>query len=371
MAFQIKDFASIVVSAINWMRATSSKVTDFNVGSTARTLIEAPAVEIDEYYMQMLTGLSEAIPVSVYNSFDFAALAAIPATGVVRVSITSSGNAVVIGAGTTFSAAGKSATYVATSDVTIAAGNTFGDVPVACNSAGVVGNIASAAIFTLSPPPPGFVSASNAAPFLNGRDDESPDQRKLRFSAYIAALNRSTLAALVYGAKTAVRLDPSGSELERVASAVPVEPYLADNAQPVAWVKLYVHNGSGATSGALVALTQNVINGYTDVQGNQIPGWKAAGVKVDVLAATDAPLNVTGVITSAGGYDHVAQCTSAAAALSAYLAGLGVGETAVRSEMIALVMNIEGVYNVALSAPAGDTVPAATAKIMPGVIAIT
>ena len=63
MAFQIKNFASIVASMINRMSATQNKVTDFNVGAVGRTLIEAPAIEIDQLYQQMFNGLKEAIPV--------------------------------------------------------------------------------------------------------------------------------------------------------------------------------------------------------------------------------------------------------------------------------------------------------------------
>jgi hypothetical protein len=38
MAFQIKNFVSIVAAMVNHMRATQDKITDFNVGSVARTL---------------------------------------------------------------------------------------------------------------------------------------------------------------------------------------------------------------------------------------------------------------------------------------------------------------------------------------------
>src|SRR3546814_7934576 len=87
MAFQTKDFVSIVASMINWMRSTQSKITDFNIGSVARTMVEAPAAEIDELYQQFFFGLKEAIPVSVYQSFDFEPIEAVPAAGLVRISI--------------------------------------------------------------------------------------------------------------------------------------------------------------------------------------------------------------------------------------------------------------------------------------------
>ena len=66
MSFQIKDFLSIVASMVNYMRGATSKITDYNVGSVARTMVEAPAIEIDQLYQQMLFGLRDAIPTATY-----------------------------------------------------------------------------------------------------------------------------------------------------------------------------------------------------------------------------------------------------------------------------------------------------------------
>lgn len=371
MAFQIKDFASIVASCINWMRASTQKVTDFNIGSTARTLIEGPAAELDQLYMQMFIGLKEAIPVSVFNSFSFDRLAARAASGQVRVIITSSASATLIPAGTTFKTATKSGTYVSTADVTIAAGNTQGDVPVVYSVDGVEGNLSSGLAFTPSPAPANYVSASNVAAFIDGRAEETDDERKLRFNAFIATISRATVDSLKYGAKTAEILNSSGSVVERVASAIVVEPYLADPLQPTGWSKVYIHNGSGSTSAGLVTLVSQIIAGYTDSAGVVHSGWKAAGVKVDVIAAGDQLLGVTGVITSLPGYDHAKHIADATAAISAYLTVLDIGAKAIRAQIIELVMSIDGVYNFTVSSPAGDTTPAATDKILPGTLAIT
>src|SRR3546814_2193358 len=112
MAFQTKDFVSIVASMINWMRSTQSKITDFNIGSVARTMVEAPAAEIDELYQQFFFGLKEAIPVSVYQSFDFEPIEAVPAAGLVRISIAPVASNTIIPAGTTFTPQGGSTSYV-------------------------------------------------------------------------------------------------------------------------------------------------------------------------------------------------------------------------------------------------------------------
>lgn len=371
MAFQIKDFASIVASCINWMRASNSKITDYNVGSVARTLLEAPAAEIDELYQQMFIGLKEAIPVSVYNSFDFEKLGAATASGLVRVTVTSDSAARVIPAGTSFFVPGRTTTYESISDTTIPASATFVDVTVVATAEGSIGNIPSGLAFRVAPAPSGFVSAVNLAAFSGGRDEETDEERKLRFIAYIGSLNRGTVAALRYAMSTVVLYDAAGLETERVQYSAVVEPWLSDANQPVGLVRCYIHNGVGGTTTALVNRTKDVIYGYEEADGTLVPGWKAAGVNVEVIAATQQTLNVTAVLTAASGYSKSTLVSLAQSEIYEYIASLPIGATAIRSEMIALAMNIDGVTNFTVSAPTGDTTAAVSVKLMPGTITIT
>lgn len=369
MAFQIKDFRSIVASMINLMRGTTNKVSDYNKGSIVRTVVEAPGAEMDQLYQEMFIGLKEAIPVSVYNSFDFTRLPSVPASGLIRVSIAVQSSAVTIPTGTSFKTVGKSVTYTSAADVVIGAGSTFADVLVSASAAGVSGNLDALASFSLTPVPTGFTSATNQVAFSNGQDAETDDQRKLRFNVFIATLNRGTIEAVKYGMKTAVLYGASGVETERVRYTSVVEPYLADSSQPIAWLQCYVHNGVGNTSGALVSHTAEVIAGYTDANGNLIPGWKAAGVKVDVLAATEKIVNVAvGTLTLIGGYDEDAVKDAIDSAIFTYLASLNIGVSAIRSEIIAIAMGVAGVYNFTVTLPTGDTTAAANEKIMPGIV---
>jgi hypothetical protein len=76
VAFRTKDFLSIVGGMINWMRGATDKVTDYRIGSVTRTMLEAPAIEIDELYQNMLRGLVDGIPVAIYQGFGFERLPA-------------------------------------------------------------------------------------------------------------------------------------------------------------------------------------------------------------------------------------------------------------------------------------------------------
>lgn len=343
MSFQLKDFVSIVASMINWMKSTQTAVTDFNEGAIARTLVEAPAAEIEELYRRMLDGLKEAIPVATYNSFNFNALPAEPTTGLVRVVISSQSSAVLIQGGTVFTYQNGAVSYTSEQTVTIPAGNTYADVLVSAATAGSIGNLAANTAFTLSPVPTGFVSASNLSQWINGTDAETDDQRQLRFAAYIQSLARATVPALQYGLSTVSLTDSSGNVIERVASSQIIEPYETDNTQPIGLVNCYIHNGVGNTSAALVAQAKTVLYGYTDSHGNKVPGWKAAGVHVETYAATELAMNLKGTVTALPGYDQPTLAASATQTADAYIIGLGTGAPFEVSEVIKRVKLITGV----------------------------
>lgn len=366
--FQMKNMVSVAAALLNHFRGVQSEVTDLNVGGVARTMLEASAIEIDELYQQMFNGIKEAIPVAVFNAFSFSKRSAIPASGLMLVTITASATDTLISAGTVFANSALGTNYVSQEDVIIADGDTTGEVLVAATLAGVIGNIPSAQSFTASPAPSNFVSAVNVGAYITGEDEETDDERKQRFAVFVSTLPRGTKAALVYGAKQARIVNSLGLETERVRTVSVVEPYLADINQPIAWVKVFIHNGVGSTSADLVARAAEVIAGYTDENDVQVPGWKAAGVHVDVIAATEVPVDVTGTLTAAPGYDSADLCQMAEDTITAYLRSLGIGETYLESEAVFRVKSIEGVVNIT-GLPA-DLTSDEDEKIMPDAISV-
>lgn len=372
-AFQIKDFASIVASMLNLMQSTQTKITDFNPGSINRVMLESSAAEMDELYQQMLNGLLQAIPVSVYNSFGFSALPSQAASGQMTVNITSQATNTPIVAGTIFTSAttGQTYTLVGITQI-IAAGSTTLDMPVVATDEGADTNLGAATAFTLSPIPAGFVSAANPNAFINGSDAETPAQQLIRFNGYITTLQGATEGAIVYGAKTATVTDVNGNVIERVATAVIVEPYLTDNTQPISNIFCFIHNGVGSTSVALENKCQQIIDGYTAPNGTLVRGYKAAGVICTVGLATEQPINVTGVLTAKAGFTHSVLVTQAKSVISAYLLGVIAGGEAQFSLLETLVMLIPGVADFVISTPTANVnSTGANYKIMPGTLTIT
>lgn len=373
MAFQIKDFASVAASMINWCKAVTTKVTDYSIGSVVRTLLEAAAIEIEELYMRMLIGLKEAIPVSVYTSFGFNKLPALPASGMVRFTAPAAvASNLIVPAGTTVRVPGAAILYATTVENFIPTGSTFVDIPVAATTTGTPGNVAAAALTELVTPVTGISAVSNPNAFSNGRDAETDAERKTRFQDYISTLARGTKSALIYGVKTANLTNADGVITEYIGQASVLEPWLTDNAQPVGLVKLYVYSNSGVTSGGLITQAQKIIDGYYDANGVAVPGWKAAGVRVDVTAATSKAVAITGVVTVDSAYVAATVRSAVQAAMSAYIQGLDVGVTVQRAELVAIAKrDVPGVLNITMTVPAADVTCLISEKAVPGVFTLT
>lgn len=372
MAFQLKDFPSIAASMINHARATQSKLTDFNVGSVARTILEAPAIEIEELYQQMWNGLMEAIPVSVYNAFGFERVPASPAFGVVRVIVTPSSTPSTVPAGSIFEAAGDlPRSFVSLADTAIAANASFVDVQVRAQLPGTAGNVLAGTVFTVQPAISTMLSAGALGIFVGGRDEETDDQQKARFAAFIRTISRSTTSALDYGVRSAVVRSANGAIMERVQFQSIVEPWVTDLSQPPALVNVHIHNGVDGASAALLEEVRRVLFGYRDAAGKIVPGWKAAGVRVDVYAAASVAVPVTGTVAVGAGFDVADVVAQVSAAITDYIAALDIGSDVLFAEIVAAAMSVPGVINYLPDTPVADVAIATTSKSVPGAMTIT
>jgi hypothetical protein len=345
MAFQIKDFRSIVASMVNHVRATSTQLTDFRVGSVTRTLLEAPATEMEELYQQMFTGLKEAIPAALYPPFGFDLLPAAPAAVNLTFSVDKAAeSAIKIPAGTAVSAPGGSVTYATTEQGVIAEGETEVILAAVASVTGAIGNCGADSLTQLRNPIAG-VSVTNEQSVINGRDAETEIQRAARFRAYIASLARSNVQGVGYGASTAQVVDDSGQILEYVFAHKVVEPYLADNDKPLGYVDIYIWNGRDSASSELVSVAQSIVDGYNDSDGSRVAGYVSAGVVATVHPTTEAYIAIHATITAEPGYALSAIAQPIQAAIADYITSLGIGEGFVVSEAIARAMEVAGVAN--------------------------
>lgn len=345
--FEPKPFEQIAADMIERLRASTDKITDFNEGSVARSMLEAGAVELDDFYQSVYLGLLSAIPEAIYQGFGFDRLDEVAAYGTITITASQT---VTIPAGYAVETR-TGVRFTTTEAVTV---TDQADVPVRCTQAGIIGNVPAGEVTLPVTALSGVTGVTNAAPISNGRNTETDAERQSRFNDYIAAISRSTKEAIRYGASQAQVLAADGTVLEYVEEVRVYEPFEDDPTKPIGFVRVLISGAGGQTSAALVTETQRVIDGYVAADGSEVVGWKAAGVIAEVYPVTQVVVDCDGEIDLEAGADAFAVAASVEAAILGYLASLQIGEAVVVSEIIAAAQSVAGVYDYRSLSPAAN-----------------
>lgn len=347
-------FAEIVASQVEQVRTTTDQITDFNVGSVARSLLEANAVALDDYYQEMYLGLLQAIPTAVYTGFGFDLLPAIAAAGTVVLTRATGDtqSALVVPAGTRLVAV-SGVFYVTDADATIAPASTSTTVTVTAEVVGALGNTGPNTLSTAATE----VTATNPALVAGGRDAETDEQRAERFVAYIRALSRGTLPALTYAATLPALYHPvTGVLSERVQRAAVFET--------PGHVDLFVHNGSYGASEALLTAVQDLIDGYYDDDlATWVGGYRPAGMRVDVQPMVNTPLDVAIELTAARGAVVATLAADLSDRLATWIAAAVAGQAVRPIDLINVALGVDGVAAATILTPTTTLTVAADAVL--------
>lgn len=337
MTFQLKNFKSIVASMVNYSKATQDRITDFHVGSVARTLLEGPAIEIDEFYQQVFFGLMDAIPVAVYQAFRFERLPAACASGLVRFSLSEARSSkVTIPAGTSVSSSSDDVSYVTEEEASIPAGSAYVDVRVISTGTGSAYNRFSGTIDQLDTTINGIDDVISITPMSGGREEENDEDMKTRFIEYVTAISRSTVKAVQYGAKQAT-VTQDGVVTEYVAQVGLQES--------PGHVDIYIYGSGGTPSSRLIANCQKLIDGTYDAStGQYVEGWRPCGVAVVVSAMTVQSVAITLSVEVTDSSFRTAQMKNTIkSVIDAALSRIEVGGSMTIAELRSDILNIHGV----------------------------
>ena len=361
--YQPKPFFDITSDLVEACRTSTDQLTDFNVGSVVRTLLESQAVGLEDLYIAFNQGVQEAIPSALYAAFDFQRLPAVRARGKLRITISQAGSDFVLPSGTLFSTAGGDANFESDESLTIAAGQTVGEVSAVCTTSGVVGNVPSNTITLLTGASLTVQSVTNPIAFSQGADLESDAQMKARFQAFIGSIARATPASLDYAARNQKRYNEDGTILEQVAR-VAIQEFAG-------YVRIFIYNGSGSTSDALVNQVQLAIDGYYDaVNEVTIPGYRSAGVFVWVGAMAEKPVTVTASVDLLPGYGATSAMELAVRTSLEYAIRTSrSGEPLTVARMQNAVLSVPGVRDVVIT-PAQSIDCAANEALIPSAVTI-
>ncbi len=105
----------------------------------------------------------------------------------------------------------------------------------------------------------------------------------------------------------------------------------------------------------LLAEVQRVVNG--DEQDRiRYPGWKAAGTRVRVRFPFVRQIDVRLALTPKEGFARTDLASPVTAAVEAYINGLGLGAEVVLARIVALAMDVPGVFDATALLPTGNVV---------------
>lgn len=360
MSFQIKDFNSITLSLINHSRLVTDKITDFLPGSVARTLLEAPAVEIEELYLQMLLGLRDAIPVATFKPFGFEKLPAARANGFVSISRSPApSEPITIPLGTTFGTT-DGRVYTSTEALVWAAGVSVVRVPVQSSIVGAAGNVAAGVINSTRLAGDGYVVSNSA--ITTGRDVESDQEREARFAEFVRSLSRGTVSACRYAVSVASVLDGDGN-LDEYVTRIGMQEDLGR-------LRLWIYSSRGLASDALLERAQQLLDGYTTEDGTVVPGYRPAGVRVDALRMVERQVPLTVAVSMFPGYDlTTAVRQSIADRFATTIRAVPPGETLFLKTLVEDMLAVDGVRLI-VPQSTENIACAANEALVPGLLTI-
>lgn len=378
--FNRQTMEQITQKMIDWSRGATGQLTDWRVGSKNRTIYEAVAIVMEDLYDKMYKGIKTAVQTNLYTTMSFTPFPAVNATGIVRFYAQTAPDPsapVTISMGTQVQAnptdTDPPVTFQTTQDanlvynsptelgnVTINGVSVTGwyyvDIPVVCTQAGTIGNVGANAITTMIGAPPGIDAVNNGTEFTTGQEEENLAQQKARFQLFVQSRTRGTIDSIQAAAESAEVLDATGTFIqERTITAI-----VNDG---VGTFDVYLWNGVGAASQALLDATKQIIDGYVDSDGNVVPGYKPAGIPYNVYSVNVQSVPISLTITPLNGYavtdDDVALGnddvrTAITNAVSSYFATLAPGQTMILSAIEAAIKQVEGVYDVQITDPTGN-----------------
>lgn len=338
MAFQIKNFNSIVLAMLNNAKATQGAITDWNVGSAARTLVEVPAVELEEFYQRMLYGILDAIPVAIYHAFGFDSTPAAAAAGNITISFSQPiVDSFDIPAGSIFKNPSTNISYLTQSYVVVPVGSTSVVLLVVADQVGTIGNAPANAITQAI-----GVYLPNTASILSdtittGANKESDIARMTRFSEFVGSLARGTPSAVMYAAQQAVVLNGAGTVIEYVT--------LARMNEMPGTVDIYLHSSEGNPSTELLKAAKILIDGSFDGV-SYTAGYRPIGIRVRVLPMAERLINLPIIVSATG--DRLMLVSEIKTAVDLLFYAALPGSVLAVQKIIDVILGVSGVLSVVI-----------------------
>ena len=339
----------IATDAIASIVSSTSKASNFNVGSLVRSLIDAFAAESAVLEQQIQEQFAQAAINAPYQLLGLAPSGAVGSVYSLQFTLASSATAnVTLAAGEAATVPGSSLQWQTSQPITLAPGQSA-STTAACTTAGAITNVPANSITQLVTPVPNVtVTNLSAQPSVLGRDAETQVQIQAQLGQQVNRLQRGIPSAVEAGATTSQITDASGNPTEQVVKAREVD------STTYGLGFCYVFNGSGPMSSALLTQTQNVVNGYTDTGGVRHIGYKSAGVTMTVKDAPETTVAVAVAVLPQPGSSLSAVQGGVQDAIQTYFTNLDLGSTLSVQQLTYAILAVPGVADVQMSAPSAS-----------------
>lgn len=343
----MKKFRDILGDMASWMTLNGSKVTNFSVGSVARSILEAVAMEIEDIYFFISSKYDEFQDNALYTTFKFDRKKAEAAVGIVTINFTQPLNqAVVIPQGFrvfTPPVEGRTVYFEVMENTLASMGFASIDVRVKCIEVGVVGNVPAFSVTKVVNPTPFMSTVYNRDRFFTGMPEETKEQRQKRFNAYVASLGRSSQPAIEYGCM----------QVPGIAGVYTKED--------IGLIYVYAHDHFGELTPDMKAKVEE-----------QLYEYKAGGIKAIVSGVVKKEVSLDIRLLINDDYDKPTILYKVEEEVGVYLNRHTVSKSLIRADLIRYIMNInsEAIQNVNINLN-GDVVIEPQELIRPGTIAVS
>lgn len=343
----VKTFREILSSMVDWTSSNSTKITNFHVGGVVRTLFESVSLEIEALYYQMQKGFKKATKDSIYESFGYNKLPPVASSGNVLFTFKFPLVApLILPPGYLISSIpvnDKILYFKTTQQVFISTGVSSALVSVTCTEPGELGNVPANTIKIPVARLTEVSDVTNPLPFVGGREQESDEDRKKRFSRFIESLSKGTVPAIEYG-----------------CLAVPEVTGVSIDDQ-IGVVKAYVHNAAGDLPDSV----------RLDVQ-NSLINYRSAGIEVLVLPVIKREVDLTISLTLEEGFDPNVYNLVVESEVERFLNSFPVSKSLTMADLIWFIIDVDpaAISNTSTNLTA-DVLVAKSEIVRPGVITVT
>lgn len=366
-----KTFDQLVSDQVIAIQASVHTLMDFAIGSILRAIVEsnsAVALWMQGLLLQLLTTTRAATSTgadldSWAADYSFTRLTAVAATGQVTFSRFSASSDSFVPVGAQIQTSDTTVEiFAVTMDATnanwsaslngysVARGVVSITVPVQCTTVGTVGNVLANQCNVLTGSMPGIDTVTNANPFTNGIDAETDTAFRARFVNYLSSLSKAT--------KNAISAAVAG--VQQGLSFTLTENYNYAGTLTPGYFYVVVDDGSGNPPSALLTSISNAIDAV-----------RAFTTTFGVYPPALQPANVALTVTSV---NHAADAALAQAAISGYIAGLGIGASLPYSKLAQIAYDasptITNVTAVTLNGVTADLASNSKQRITAGTIVV-